>query len=116
MTMDSRKVRVDTSAIDGLRGFAVFHIILGHLFLYSNFRELSFKNLFGSPELVWDGPCPKGWLRLKDRCYGGECDTAFRDEAERACQKMVEGVLVSNGPAFYFYFCFKPDGYGLNMF
>ncbi|CAK8988830.1 unnamed protein product [Durusdinium trenchii] len=30
----TRKVPIDTAAVDGLRGFAVFHIIVGHLFIY----------------------------------------------------------------------------------
>lgn len=89
-----RKVRVDTSAIDGLRGLAVFHIIVGHLFLFSNFRELwtpEVHNDNSGDSGDWSGACPSGWLRIDSTCYGGICEKKLRDEAESTCAKLVDG-------------------------
>lgn len=41
--------RVDTTALDGLRGLAAFHIALSHMFIFS--RDLPVKNLFGNASL-----------------------------------------------------------------
>ena len=102
----TRKVRIDTRAVDGVRGFAVFHILVGHIFLYSNMKELaeleprdpvkevSFPRVF--PE---SSACPEGWARLEEMCYGipgcnkegGDDLSLSWHEAEQFCGRLVPG-------------------------
>eukprot|EP00435_Cladocopium_sp_Y103_P064850 s75_g26.t1 len=90
---ETRRVKIDTLAIDGLRGFAVFHIIFGHLFLYSNFRsEYEPDTAANTSATTWSsGACPDGWLRMNGTCYGGTCDVKLRDDAEKTCGELVDG-------------------------
>ena len=78
-----QKVRLDTNVLDGLRGFAVFHIILGHLFLFSEWPQAN----EAQARRLQAGACPEGALRIGSSCYYSDCKIWKEQwaEAERSC-------------------------------
>ena len=88
-----QKVRLDTNVLDGLRGFAVFHIILGHLFLFSLWPQDPQVNEPSEARRLLAGACPEGALRIESTCYYSDC-SIWKDqwaEAERSCANRLSG-------------------------
>ncbi|CAE7245112.1 unnamed protein product [Symbiodinium sp. CCMP2592] len=96
----ARKVRIDTRAVDGVRGFAVFHIVVGHLLLFSEVQELwvepsDEEQVQQLPHFDFaDTVCPEGWLRVADTCYASApCGREHLtwSQAEAVCAQIVPG-------------------------